>query len=374
MIYKLNTKSRNYGFGTQIRRSPFFQSTIDWGAKDFSIYNHMYIPRDFGNPEENFWNLVNEAILCDVSVERQVEIKGPDAKKFVQYLTPRDIANCEVGQCKYILITDDKGGILNDPVLLKVGPDRYWLSIADSDIELWASAIAAERGLDVQVFEPDVSPLAIQGPKAEAVVAALFGDWVRSLKHFGFKQTELQGIQLILARSGWSKQGGYEVYVENRKAGQMLYDELFSVGKEFSVEPGCPNLIERIESALLSAGNDFDSGDNPYECGFDKYIDIESDINYLGKKALIEISKSGINKKLMGVLIDLDKIEVTESIPLYNNNKTVGDLRSATYSPNLKKIVGIAMVKKEYWDKKTPIELKIGDKKSKGTLCDLPIV
>ena len=164
------------------------------------------------------------------------------------------------------------------------------------------------------------------------------------------------------------------MYVENRKAGQMLYDELFSAGKEFSVEPGCPNLIERIESALLSAGNDFDSGDNPYECGFDKYIDIESDINYLGKKALIEISKVGIRKKLMGILVDLDKIEVTESIPLYDNNNIVGDLRSATYSPNLKKVVGIAMVKKEYWDKKTPIELKIGDKKSKGTLCDLPIV
>ena len=154
----------------------------------------------------------------------------------------------------------------------------------------------------------------------------------------------------------------------------MLYDELFLAGKEFNVEPGCPNLIERIENALLSAGNDFDSGDNPYECGFDKYIDIDSDVSYLGKKALIKISKAGINKKLMGVLIDLDKIEVTESIPIYNNNDIVGDLRSATYSPNLKKVVGIAMVKKEYWDKKTPIELKIGDKKSKGTLCDLPIV
>jgi dimethylsulfoniopropionate demethylase len=164
------------------------------------------------------------------------------------------------------------------------------------------------------------------------------------------------------------------VYVENREAGQMLYDELFSTGKEFNVEPGCPNLIERIESALLSAGNDFDSEDNPYECGFDKYIDVESDINYLGKKALVKIFKEGINKKLMGVLIDMDKIEVTESISLYNNNNVVGDLRSATYSPNLKKVVGIAMIKKEYWDKKTPIELKIGDKKSKGTLCDLPIV
>jgi dimethylsulfoniopropionate demethylase len=202
----------------------------------------------------------------------------------------------------------------------------------------------------------------------------VLGKKITELKFFGFDYYTFMENKFLIARSGWSKQGGYEVYVENRKAGQMLYDELFSSGKEFSVEPGCPNLIERIESALLSAGNDFDSGDNPYECGFDKYIDVESDINYLGKKALVKIFKEGINKKLMGVLIDMDKLEVTESIPLYNNSNVVGDLRSATYSPNLKKVVGIAMIKKEYWDKKTPIELKIGDKKSKGTLCDLPIV
>jgi dimethylsulfoniopropionate demethylase len=216
--------------------------------------------------------------------------------------------------------------------------------------------------------------MAVQGPKSFKLMEKVLGKKITELKFFGFDYYTFKGNKFLIARSGWSKQGGYEVYVENRKAGQMLYDELFSSGKEFSVEPGCPNLIERIESALLSAGNDFDSGDNPYECGFDKYIDVESDINYLGKKALVKISKEGINKKLMGVLIDMDEIEVTGSMFLYNNNNIVGDLRSGTYSPNLKKVIGIAMIKKEYWDKKTPIELKIGDKKSKGTLCDLPIV
>jgi dimethylsulfoniopropionate demethylase len=216
--------------------------------------------------------------------------------------------------------------------------------------------------------------MAVQGPKSFKLMEKVLGKKVTELKFFGFDYYTFKGNKFLIARSGWSKQGGYEVYVENREAGQMLYDELFSAGKEFNVEPGCPNLIERIESALLSTGNDFDSGDNPYECGFDKYIDTNSDINYLGKKALIKISKEGINRKLMGALIDTDKIQVTEEIPLYNGSNIVGDLRSATYSPNLKKVVGIAMIKKEYWDKKTPIELKIADKKSKGTLCDLPIV
>jgi len=263
---------------------------------------------------------------------------------------------------------------LNDPVVLKLAEDRWWLSLADSDIGLYAKGIASGLSLQVEISEPDVNIMAVQGPKSFKLMEKVLGKKITELKFFGFDYYSFKGNKFLIARSGWSKQGGYEIYVENREAGQMLYDELFSTGKEFNIEPGCPNLIERIESALLSAGNDFDSGDNPYECGFDKYIDTNSDINYLGKKALIEISKEGINRKLMGVLIDLDKIEVTEELPLYNGNNLVGNLRSATYSPNLKKVVGIAMIKKEYWDKKTPIEVKIGEKKSKGTLCDLPIV
>ena len=289
-------------------------------------------------------------------------------------MTCRNLSKAKVGRCYYVPIIDEQGGMLNDPVALKLSEDKWWLSLADSDIGLYAKGIASGLALQVEIEEPDVNIMAVQGPKSFKLMEKVLGNKIKELKFFGFDYYSFKGNKFLIARSGWSKQGGYEIYVENREAGQSLYDELFIAGKEFKVKPGCPNLIERIESGLLSAGNDFDNQNNPYECNFDKYIDIESDINFLGKNALIKISKKGINRKLMGVLIDLDKIEMTEEIPLYNGNNLVGNLRSATYSPNLKKVVGIVMTKKEYWDKKTPIELKIGDKKSKGKLCNLPIV
>jgi dimethylsulfoniopropionate demethylase len=202
----------------------------------------------------------------------------------------------------------------------------------------------------------------------------ILGKKITELKFFSFDYFDFEGSKFFIARSGWSKQGGYEIYVENRDAGLNLYDKLFSAGKEFNVKPGCPNLIERIESGLLSCGNDFDNSDNPYECGFDKYIDIESDINFLGKKALIQISKKGIQRKLMGVKIELEQIEMMEERPLQNAGNLVGYLRSAVYSPHFKKVIGVAMIKKEYWDKKTTFELEINSKKNKGAICDLPLV
>jgi dimethylsulfoniopropionate demethylase len=358
----------------RLRSTPYTSRIESQGVTAYTVYNHMLLPASFGNLEKEYFHLKEHVQVWDVAAERQIQIIGKDSSKLVQLMTCRNLSKAKVGRCYYAPIIDEEGGTLNDPVALKLAEDKWWLSLADSDIGLYAKGIATGLGLQVEITEPDVNILAIQGPKSFKLMEKILGEKIKELKFFGFDYYIFKGNKFLIARSGWSKQGGFEVYVENREAGQMLYDELFLEGKEFNVEPGCPNLIERIESALLSAGNDFDTGDNPYECGFDKYIDVKSDVNYLGKKALVKIFKEGISKKLMGVLIDMDKIEVTDSISLYNNNNVVGDLRSATYSPNLKKVVGIAMIKKEYWDKKTPIELKIGDKKSQGTLCDLPIV
>ena len=358
----------------RLRSTPYTSRIESQGVTAYTIYNHMLLPASFGNLEKEYFHLKEHVQIWDVAAERQTEIIGKDSTKLVQLMTCRNLSKAKVGRCYYAPIVDDQGGVLNDPVALKISEDKWWLSLADSDIGLYAKGIASGLGLQVEITEPDVNILAVQGPKSFALMEKVLGKKVTELKFFGFDYYTFKGNKFLIARSGWSKQGGFEVYVENREAGQMLYDELFSTGKEFNVEPGCPNLIERIESALLSAGNDFDSGDNPYECGFDKYIDVESDINYLGKKALIKISKEGINKKLMGVLIDTDKIEVTEEVQLYEGSNIVGDLRSATYSPDLKKTVGIAMIKKKYWDKTIPIELRIKEKSSKGRLCDLPIV
>jgi len=358
----------------RLRSTPFTSRIENHGVTAYTTYNHMLLPASFGNLEKEYFHLKEHVQVWDVAAERQVQVIGKDATKLVQLMTCRNLSKAKTGRCYYVPIIDEQGGMLNDPVALKLSENKWWLSLADSDIGLYAKGIASGLSLKVEISEPDVNIMAVQGPKSFKLMEKVLGKKINELKFFGFNYYTFKGNKFLIARSGWSKQGGYEVYVENRKAGQSLYDELFLAGKEFNVEAGCPNLIERIESALLSSGNDFDNGDNPYECGFDKYIDIDSEIDYLGKKALIKISKKGINRKLMGVIIDTDKIEVTEEISLYNSNNIVGNLRSAAYSPSLKKVVGIAMIKKEYWDKKTPIELKIGEKKSSGTICDLPIV
>ena len=358
----------------RLRSTPYTNRIENQGVTAYTIYNHMLLPASFGNLEKEYFHLKEHVQIWDVAAERQVQITGKDSSKLVQLMTCRNLSKAKVGRCYYAPIIDEEGGTLNDPVTLKLDEDKWWLSLADSDVGLYAKGIASSLSLQVAITEPDVNILAVQGPKSFKLMEKVLGKKITELKFFAFDYYTFKGNKFLVARSGWSKQGGYEIYVENREAGQSLYDELFLAGKEFQVEPGCPNLIERIESALLSSGNDFDSTDNPYECGFDKYIDIESDINYLGKKALIKIFKEGINRKLMGVLIDTDKIEVTEETKLYDGSNIVGDLRSATYSPNLKKVVGIAMIKKEYWDKKNAIELRSKGQNRTGRLCDLPIV
>jgi dimethylsulfoniopropionate demethylase len=334
----------------------------------------MLLPDSFGNIEKEYFHLKEHVQVWDVAAERQVQITGKDATKLAQLMTCRNLSKAKVGRCYYAPIIDEQGGMLNDPVALKLGEDKWWLSLADSDIGLYAKGIASGLALRVEISEPDVNILAVQGPKSFKLMEKILGPKINGLKFFGFDYYTFKENKFLVAQSGWSKQGGYEIYVENREAGLNLYDELFEMGKEFQVEPGCPNLIERIESGLLSAGNDFDNEDNPYECGFDKYIDIKSDIDFLGKRALIKIAREGIERKLMGVLIDSGQIEISQQMLLHNSINVVGHLRSAIYSPNLKKVVGIAMIKKEYWNKKTSIELQIGAKQCKGVLCDLPIV
>ena len=358
----------------RLRGTPYSSRIENQGLTAYTTYNHMLLPASFEGTEKDYFHLKKHVQVWDVAAQRQVQILGKDSAKLVQLMTCRNLSKAKIGRCYYAPLIDEQGKMLNDPVILKLNEDKWWVSLADSDIGLYVKGLASGLRLQTEVSEPDVNILAVQGPKSFKLMEKVLGKKITELKFFGFDHFTFQGNKFLIARSGWSKQGGYEIYVENREAGLNLYDELFSVGKEFNVKPGCPNLIERIESALLSCGNDFDNGDNPYECGFDKYIDIKSDINFLGKKVLIKISKEGIKRKLMGVKIDLDNIEMMEERPLQNGKSLVGHLRSAVYSPYFKKVVGIAMIKKEYWDKKTPFELQIGDKKSKGSICDLPMV
>ena len=341
---------KNYGFGTQIRRSPFFHSTLNWGARDFSVYNHMYIPRDFGNPEQNFWNLVNDAILCDVSVERQVEIKGPDATKFVQYLTPRDISKCDVGQCKYILLTDNNGGILNDPVLLRIEENHYWLSLADSDILLWAKGVLINSGMDVQLCEPDVSPLQLQGPKSREIMKKIFGEQIDEIGYYRFKKFKKFGIPLIISRTGWSSELGYEIFLCDGSRGSMLWEEIMKIGAPLGLKPGHTSTIRRVEGAMLSYHADINSNNNPYEVGLERLVDLDKDDDFIGKLALTNIKKNGAKNKQIGLVIECDPLQNpnNEFWDIINNNKKIGKVTSAVYSPRLEKNIALAIIESKY--------------------------
>ena len=362
---------KNFGFGTQIRKSPFFDATVRWGATGFSVYNHMYIPRDFGDPEKNFWNLVNDAILCDVAVERQVEITGPDAFHFIQLLTPRDLSKLSIGQCKYVLITNEKGGILNDPVLLRLGENHFWLSLSDSDILLWAQGVAVNSGLNVSIEEPDVSPLQLQGPKSREIMVKLFGENIRDLKYYWLKELELDGIPLVVSRTGWSTELGYELFLRDGTQGDRLWEMIMMAGNEYGLQPGHTSSIRRIEGGMLSYHADADIQTNPFEMGLERLVSLDSDINFIGKKALIEIQKKGIKRQQIGLELGGDSLTGPNTIfwEIFCDEKIIGKVTSAVFSPRLEKNIALAMVDKNF----TEIGLKLSVEIN-GVLRDAIIV
>ena len=340
------TTAQNFGFGTQIRKSPYFDATVRWGATAFSVYNHMYIPRDFGDPEQNFRNLINDAILCDVAVERQVEITGPDAAAFVQMLTPRDLSKLAVGQCKYVLITNAEGGILNDPILLRLAENHFWLSLADSDILFWAQGVAVHSGLDVTIREPDVSPLQLQGPKSGEVMRALLGDSIMDLKYYWLRRVELDGIPLIVSRTGWSSELGYELYLQDGSRGDDLWEKIMAAGKPFGLKPGHTSSIRRIEGGMLSYHADADINTNPYELGLDRLVNLEIEADFIGKTALRRIRDTGVRRKQVGLVIDGPPLKGPNTTfwAITKDGATIGKVTSAIHSPRLKQNIALAMV------------------------------
>ena len=368
-------KSFSIAKSRRLRGTPYTSRIEKQGVTAYTIYNHMLLPAAFGSIEDSYHHLKQYVQIWDVAAERQVEISGKDSAKLVQLMTCRDLSKSKDGRCYYCPIIDDNAGLINDPVVLRLNENKWWVSLADSDVILFAKGLAIGNKFDVKIFEPDVDIMAIQGPKSFELMEKVFGDKIVNLKFFGFDYFEFGGDKHLIARSGWSKQGGYEIYVEHNVSGLKLYDHLFEIGKEFNIKPGCPNLIERIESGLLSYGNDIDNGDNPYECGFDKYINIESEVNFLGKEKLKKIKSEGIEKKLMGVMLDIDKISITGSLELSDqNNNIIGELRSACYSPHFKKVIGIAMIKKPHWNVDQDIKAKINGEICEGKVCDLPFI
>jgi glycine cleavage system aminomethyltransferase T len=365
--------------GCNIRKSPYFDATVADGVRSFSVYNHMYIPGHFGDPAGEYRRLIEGVAMWDVGAQRQVEISGPDAATLVRYLCARDLTATRVGQGRYVPICNHDGILINDPVLLKLSDQKFWLSIADSDIELWAGAIARERGLDVRVFEPDASPLAVQGPKAEDVIATLFGgDWPRELRYFGFRECELDGIPLVLARSGWSKQGGFELYLRDGARGGELWERVKRAGAEYGIGPGAPNDIERIESGLLSYGADArlqTCPANPFELGLGKLVDLDRGDDFVGKRALLEIRAEGIRRRFSGFVIDGDPVPGSQHpLPLLHGDRAAGSISEMAWSPRLGKNVSLGLVNNDIDDNVQGLTVDIGDSVRGVTLATLPFV
>ena len=367
----------------RIRRTPFTNKVEKCGVSDFTVVNHMLLPKGYRNSvEEDYWHLNKYVQIWDVSCQRQVQIFGPDAEKLVQKMTPRSIKNMETGKCFYIPIIDENAGMINDPVLLKLDDDMFWISIADSDILLWAKGLALGSNFNVNIIEPDVYPLAVQGPKSEELMVSLFGEDIKKIKFFNFKIFDFLGTKQIIARSGYSKQDGFEIYFkgfeehfDRIELGEKLWDTIWEAGQKFNISPGCPNLIDRIEAGLLSYGNDFTKDNNPLECNLDRYCNENDNHEFVGKEALKKIKLQGIKQKIRGIIFEGEPYSPSGKLlnVFSEKNNKIGQITSGIYSPSLKKNIGLSMILKDYWDIGQNVVIETIDKrKIKGVITTLP--
>ncbi|WP_170381205.1 dimethylsulfoniopropionate demethylase [Ruegeria atlantica] len=356
-------------FSRRLRRTPFSEGVEAAGVKGYTVYNRMLLPTVFESVEADYRHLKNHVQVWDVSCERQVELRGPDAAKLMQMLTPRDLRGMLPGQCFYVPIVDETGGMLNDPVAVKLSDDRWWISIADSDLLLWVKGIANGYRLDVLVDEPDVSPLAVQGPKADDLMARVFGDRVRDIRFFKFDMFEFEGRDLAVARSGYSKQGGFEIYVEGSEIGMPLWNALFTAGEDQQVRAGCPNLIERIEGGLLSYGNDMTDDNTPHECGLGKFCNTHTAIGCIGRDALLRVAKEGPVQQIRPIAIDGEAVlPCDRPWPVFADGKRVGQVTSAAWSPDFQSNVSIGMIRLSHWDAGTAVEVETPDGMRRATV------
>jgi len=361
-------------FSPRVRKSPFFLSTIKYGAKAFTVYNHMYLPISFEGTIPDYNNLLKGVQLWDVGVERQIQIKGPDAEALSQFLSPRNIKKCSIGQAMYAPLLDFKGGFLNDPVMLKLAEDCYWFSIADGDSLLWVQAIAAGYKFDVEVDEPDVSPLQVQGPNSAELMANVFGDWVHDLGFYRFKEFNHEGIPMVIARMGYSRELCYEIFLQDHSKGDELWECLWQAGQDLNISAGGPNIILRLEGGILSYLSDLDRTNNPYEVGLDWMIDLDQEDDFIGKEALREINIKGPLKKLMGAEIEADPIYESneDHLPVLIDGKVVGSMNAMVYSPRLDKNLSYVFLDIEHARVGQEIIISSPDKDLKAKLVDLP--
>jgi len=369
-----DTQQPLIAIGPRVRKSPYFDATRRYGAKVFTVYNHMFMPTSYTDPVTEYWSLVNDVTLWDVACQRQIEISGPDAFQFVQMLTPLDMSKCQVGQCQYLVITDADGGIINDAVLLRIEENRFWLSPGDGDVLLWAMGVAVNSGMDLKVVEPDVSPLQLQGPKAPYVATQLFGDSILDLKYYWLIETELDGIPLVISRTGWSGELGYELYLRNSQFGDDLWERVMEAGNPYNIAATAPSTIRSVEGGLLSYKSDISLADNPFCLGIDWLVNLDQPDDFVGRKALEGITAHGPKRMLIGIELQGDPLDVpnSEFWPVSVGEQIIGHVTRCVSSPRLKKNIGFANVPVEYIDIGTELIVTTSSGDRKAVVCVAP--
>lgn len=363
----------NIMIGPRVRKSPFFDATVRHGVQAFTIYNHTYMPTSYGDSVQEYWSLVNDVTLWDVTCEKQVEVTGPDAAKFIEFLSPRDMSGCEVGMCQYILLTDENGGIVNDAVLLRVEENKYWISPGDGDVIWWVKGVAINSGLDVTVVEPDVSPLQLQGPKAPHVAYALFGDAALDLKYYRCIKTELDGIPLVVSRTGWSGEYCYEIYLCDGRYGDQLWEKIMTAGEPHNIVPIAPSTIRSIEGGLLSYCSDITVADNPWSVGMGRFVNFDKDSDFVGREALLKIKEEGNKTMLVGVEIEGAPILGNDSHwPIAADGENVGYITRCVFSPRLERNIGWARLSVAHSEVGTSLTLQMPDGDRAAKVCETP--
>lgn len=361
--------------GARLRRSPFFDATQRWGPKGFTVYNHTLFPTHFDDFEAEYWHLLEHVTLWDAAVERNVEITGPDGFRFAQLLTCRDLSKCAVGQGKYVMITAPDGGILNDPVMLRIDENTFWFALADSDVLFYAIGLAARAGMDVHVREVDAAPLQIQGPKSKDLVRDLFGPAIGDLRYYWFTRAEVDGIGVIVTRTGWTAEVGYELYLLDPERGVDLWDRIMEAGAPHQIRPTGPVDIRRIEGGIFNYRADMDWTNNPFELGLDRLVDLDMEAEFVGKEALRQIKEQGVTRKIVGVEIAGSRLEMNDTRwPVQIDGHQVGAVTSATYSPRLEKNIGYAWVPVQHSHEGSAVRVETPDGWRQATVVSLPFV
>ena len=364
-----------HGLNPRIRKSPFFQSAVDAGATEFHPYNGMWMPVGYDTPVNEYWNVIERASLWDVGVQRCVEIAGPDAEAFMNLLTPRDVSTVKVGQCRYVVMINQDGGILNDPVMLRMADDRFWLSTADGDMYMWAKGVSAFSGHDVTVETPHVYPVQLQGPRSAEIVSSVFGDTILDLRYYRWMYGSVAGIDVVISRTGYSSELGFEIYLLGTERGGDLWDILMAAGAPLGLAPGSPNRIRRIEGGVLDYGSDMGPAENPLEMGMERLIAWDKP-DFLGKAALERVRDEGVTRRHVGVFMGGEPFERNneQRWAVVADGRRVGDVTSAVHSPRLDRNIGFAILDVPFDQGETPLQVESPEGVRDVEITDLPFV